>query len=81
MIEAIVYTDPNDKASLDIKALLKRSKVDFTEGVIGADMIKEDIDLLWPNRTGSVVVIGGNILYNITQLTEWLSSRPRLLTE
>lgn len=80
MNNAVIYTDLNCNNNYLIKTLLRNNNISYVETIVGQDIIKENVQSLFPNYSGSTVVaINGTFVGGLNELTEWLRSQPTFL--
>lgn len=80
MSEVVIYSKPACAFCDKAKALLHMKKVEFTESVLGKDIITEDFQSMFPDvRTVPFIVIDGVKIGGYDKLVEWLDRRPEYL--
>lgn len=72
MSNILVYTKPNCPYCVKAKQLLTLKGKQYTEVVIGTDMLREDFMALFPEvRTVPLIIIDGNKIGGYEQLKTW----------
>jgi hypothetical protein len=77
---AVVYAVPGCPYLAMITSLLRSNGVQFSENIVGVDVVREDFSALFPGAGNStVVILDGVKIGNYAALREHFSNRPDLL--
>ena len=80
MTNAVVYAVPNDPYLAATKALLRDNGVQFSENIVGVDVVREDVLSLFPGAgSATVVILDGVKIGNYQALKEHFRNRPDML--
>ena len=77
----LMYTKKECPSCMKAKALLRTSSLNFTESVIGEQILREDFVTLFPEaRTVPFIIIDGVKIGGYEQLKEHLDRKPEFIT-
>lgn len=80
MSSILIYSKPGCAFCDKAKALLQMKKIDFTESVLGQDILSEDFQSLFPEvRAVPFIIIDGVKIGGYDKLVEWVDRRPEYL--
>lgn len=82
MKKILVYSKPNCPYCVSAKELLSSKSLNYTEVVLGEDMLREDFLCIFPQvKTVPLIIIDGVKVGGYNELREWFSAQPEFLTE
>lgn len=80
MSNILIYSKPSCAFCDKAKTFLRMKNIEFTESVLGEDILTEDFTSLFPEvRTVPFVVIDGVKIGGYDKLVEWVERRPEYL--
>ena len=82
MDNVLIYTKENCHFCVKAKQLLNMKGINFTESVVGKDMLREEFMSMYPEvKTVPLIFIDEQKVGSYEDLREYFDNQPQLLTE